>query len=138
MKGTVCSIFVTPERKAEPVAVPSVDAISTGFSGDYHSKFSNRRQILLLSASTLNAFDLQPGAIFENVVIDNIDVMVLKEGQKLRMGDALFEVTVPCEPCVQMEGVRPGLKAALKDKRGMFVIVVQPGIVRVGDEVELM
>jgi MOSC domain-containing protein YiiM len=77
------------------------------------------------------------GLISENVVVDGIDVMTLKEGQQLRIGDAHVVVTLPCEPCIQMERVRPGLQDALQDRRGMFVSVVTPGTVRVGDRVEL-
>jgi MOSC domain-containing protein YiiM len=69
------------------------------------------------------------------VVIDGIDVMALNNGQQLRLGDVVVSVTIPCEPCIQMERVRRGLQEALSDRRGMFVRVLSPGIVRVGDRV---
>ena len=82
--------------------------------------------------------DVEAGVIDENVVVDDLDVMSLTEGQQLRLGEALVAVTIPCEPCVQMNRVRPGLKEALKGRRGMFVKVVAPGAVRVGDSVVLI
>jgi MOSC domain-containing protein YiiM len=114
--------------------------MATGFEGDYHSRFSkpaSRRQILLISSKVLNELSLEPGAVNENAVIEGLDVMSLPEGQRLKVGNAILEVTIPCEPCVQMERVRPGLKAALQDRRGMFVRVIAPGEIRIGDLVEL-
>ena len=138
MHGTVRALFVKPEKGGTPVSLVSVDATPTGFGGDHHSRRMTRRQILLISRSVLNELNLEPGLIDENVVVDGLDVMSLTEGQQLRLGDARVAVTVPCEPCVRMDDVRYGLKDALKDRRGMFVTVVAPGAVRVGDVVELI
>ena len=98
----------------------------------------SRRQILIISWSVLNELDLEPGVIGENVVVDELDVMSLTEGQELRLGEALVAVTFPCEPCGHMNRIRSAFKEALKDRRGMFVKVVAPGAVRVGDPVELV
>jgi MOSC domain-containing protein YiiM len=81
---------------------------------------------------------LVPGTIYENIVVDGIDVMTLQEGQQLQLGGARVSVTVPCEPCIQMERVRKGLQDALENRRGMFVRVITPGLVKVSDTVELL
>src|SRR5688572_33173178 len=136
MQGVVRALFIGLDKKTRPIAVSQVQATSSGFDGDYHARSSgpaSRRHILLMSSSILNELDLEPGTINENVVIDGLDVMSLSQGQKLRMGSALVEVTIPCEPCIQMERVRPGLRAALQNRRGMFVRVITPGEINVGD-----
>lgn len=133
MQGVVRALFVTSGTKAKPIPISSVDATVRGFEGDHHSRIQNSRQVLLISGSVLDELGLYPGAVFENVVIDGLDVMSLAEGQRLQLGDALVEVTVPCEPCGQMDRIRPGLRQALRDRRGMFVKVVAPGTVRIGD-----
>ena len=69
MKGTVRALFVTPEKKAKPISVEFVETIEKGFKGDYHSAFSNRRQILIMPGSVLDELRLKPGAVFENVVL---------------------------------------------------------------------
>ena len=92
---------------------------------------------MLMSGDVLNELKVEPGSIYENVVVDGIDVMALQEGQQLRLGEALVDVTIPCEPCIRMDRVRPGLQDALEARRGMFVKVVLPGVVRVGDLVEV-
>ena len=138
MKGTVRALFVKREKGGESIALPEVQAVTGGFAGDYHTGSSTRRQILLMSGSIMDELNLQPGAIYENVVVDGIDVMALKEGQQLQIGEALVSVTIPCEPCIQMDRVRRGLQGALQDRRGIFVKVVTPGLVRISDSVEVL
>ena len=135
MNGTVRALFVKLEKGAKSVARHSVQAGLQGFDGDHHTGNSRRRQILLISGSVLDELHLQPGNVYENVVVDGLDVMSLPEGQQLRLGSALVAVTTPCEPCIQMERLRIGLQEALRDRRGMFVTVLEPGIIRVGDSV---
>ena len=135
MSGTVRALFVKPEKGAKSAARDSVQAGLHGLDGDHHTGNSKRRQILLMSGSVIDGLDLKPGDIYENVVVDGLDIMSLQEGQHLRLGDALVAVTVPCEPCVQMDRIRSGLQEALRDNRGMFVNVLEPGMVRVGDPV---
>jgi MOSC domain-containing protein YiiM len=135
VQGTVRAIFIKRERGGKSVSLQSAQAIAGGFDGDHHTGSSRRRQILLIPESVLQELNLEPGAIYENVVVDGMDVMALNDGQQLRLGDALVAVTIPCEPCIQMERIRAGLQDALKNRRGMFVRVVSPGTVRVGDRV---
>jgi len=134
--ATVRAIFIKPKKGARPVPLQSVLAIDGGLEGDYHTGSVRRRQVLLISGATLAEFDLNPGSISENMVIDGLDVMGLSEGQQLRIGDALVEVTTPCEPCTKMDRVRYGLQDQLQSCRGMFVRVLEPGTVRTGDSVE--
>ena len=137
MKGTVRALFIKREKGGKSVSMQTVYAIDGGFDGDHHTGSSKRRQILLMSGDVLNELKVEPGSIYENVVVDGIDVMALQEGQQLRLGEAVVDVTIPCEPCIQMDRVRPGLQDALEARRGMFVKVVLPGVVRVGDLVEV-
>ena len=136
MEATVRAILIKAKKGGQSVSLEAVQAVADGFDGDHHTGSSKRRQILLVSGSVLDELNLEPGAIYENIVVDGMDVMALQEGQKLRLGEVLVEVTIPCEPCARMDHVRYGLRRALEDRRGMFVRVVVPGEVRVGDRVE--
>jgi MOSC domain-containing protein YiiM len=138
VQATVRAIFIKKEKGGQPVSLGAVQAIAGGLAGDHHTGISKQRQILLLSGNVVDELSLAPGSIYENVVIDGIDVMRLQHGQTLRLGDALVTVTVPCDPCSQMERVRQGLRAALANRRGMFVRVAAEGTVRVGDRVEVV
>ena len=59
-------------------------------------------------------------------------------GQRVRVGEALFEITMVCDPCERMDQLRTGLRALLEDRRGMLAHVVEGGEVAVGDSVELI
>ena len=133
--GTVRALFVKPEKGGKPIPLETADVSAAGLAGDYHTGSASRRQILLMSGAILDELGLQPGSIFENVVVDGFDVMSLVQGQRVRIGSALCEVTIPCTPCVQMDRVRRGLRALLEDRRGMFVRVVETGAVHVGDSI---
>jgi MOSC domain-containing protein YiiM len=135
VEATVRAIFVKREKRGRSVSLQSVQALAGGLDGDHHTGLSKRRQILLVSGNVLDELNLEAGAISENVVVDGMDVMALKEGQQLRLGNALVTVTIPCEPCVQMDRVRGGLRDALHNRRGMFVSVLAEGTVCVGDRV---
>ncbi len=138
MEATVHALFVAPAKKAKSIPVSMVMAALTGFEGDHHMSATSRRQILMVSLDVLREFELQPGSLCENVVVDGVDVMALVEGQRVRIGEALLEVTSPCEPCGQMDRIRSGLKASLRDRRGMFVKVLSAGVIRVGDPLKLL
>ncbi len=135
MDGTIRALFVKSEKHAKSTARDVVQVTPQGFDGDHHAGHSKRRQILMVSGEILDELNLNPGDVYENVVVDGMDVMSLREGQALRIGGALVAVTIPCEPCRQMDRLRPGLQERLKNCRGMFVEVLEPGVVRVGDTV---
>jgi hypothetical protein len=133
VEAIVRALFIKPEKGSSSMPLRSVNVVFGGLEGDHHTGSSRRRHILLLSANVLDELNLQPGALYENVLIDGIDVMALEEGQEFQLGEALVAVTIPCEPCIQMERVRGGLRQVLQNRRGMFVKVLVPGTVRVGD-----
>jgi MOSC domain-containing protein YiiM len=138
MRGTIRALFVKPEKGKDSISLPEVHADDGGLNGDHHKGSSRKRQILLMSGSVMDQLGLPPGTISENVIVDGIDVMSLQEGQQLQLGGARVSVTLPCEPCIQMERVRRGLLDALQNRRGMFVRVITPGLVKVSDTVELL
>jgi MOSC domain-containing protein YiiM len=136
--ATVGGLFISPGRKSG-VATPldRVEAIAgLGFEGCAHAN-PPKREVLLVSKQHLDAVGVEPGAIRENVTVDGLDVESLPLGQRLRAGEALFEITMRCDPCERMDQLRPGLRAELEGRRGMLARVVDGGAVAVGDPVEL-
>ena len=72
------------------------------------------------------------------MAVDGADVQRWPIGQRVRVGDAVFEITMVCDPCQRMDDLRQGLRAELDDKHGMLAHVVESGEVAVGDEIELL
>lgn len=119
--------------------VAEIEAIAnSGFEGCAHARPRGRRQVLLMGSERLAEFGLSPGIVRENITTEGIDVDALVPGQRLRVGGALLEVSLPCEPCDQMEKIRPGLKKTLKGKRGTLCRVIETGRIRQGNTIEVV
>jgi MOSC domain-containing protein YiiM len=110
--------------------------VDRGFSGCAHARAASKRQVLLVDRETLDAMNLQPGIIRENITTDGLNVNGLPAGQRLRVGAALLEVSAVCTPCDQLEKVRPGLRREIYGRRGMLCRVIEGGEIRIGDPIE--
>jgi MOSC domain-containing protein YiiM len=89
----------------------------------------NLRQVHLVHAELHDelaaaGFLVAPGDLGENVTTRGIELLALPAGTRLRLGDtAVIELTGLRNPCDQLNGVRPGLLAAVlgRDERGDLV-----------------
>jgi MOSC domain-containing protein YiiM len=111
-------------------------ASNSGFEGCAHTRAGSLRQVLLVDSETLQAINLSPGIIRENITTSGLHVNGLEIGQKLRVGETRLEVSAVCMPCDQLEKVRPGLQKEIWGRRGMLCRVLEGGIIRRGDPVE--
>jgi MOSC domain-containing protein YiiM len=133
----VVSLFRAPKR-----AWPMEELLETrvledvGLEGCAHARPASKRQVLLVDRETLEALELRPGMIRENITTEGLNINGLREGESLRVGEALLEVTAPCTPCGLMEDIRPGLRKEIRGRRGMLCRVVKGGLIRQGDGIE--
>jgi MOSC domain-containing protein YiiM len=111
--------------------------VGQGLEGCAHAN-PPRREVLFASREHLDAVDVEPGAIRENLTVEGADVQRWPIGQQVRAGGAVFEITMVCDPCHRMDELRQGLRAELAERRGMLARVVESGEVAVGDEIELL
>ena len=109
--------------------------VDFGLEGCAHARPGNR-QVLLVDRETLDAMNLRPGILRENITTDGLNVNGLRVGQQLRIGEASIEITAVCTPCDQMEKIRPGLRKELWGRRGMLARVLTSGIIRPGDPID--
>src|SRR5215472_1575459 len=108
-----------------------------GMEGCAHARLGGKRQVLLVDRETLEAMDLRPGVLRENITTDGLNVNGLAIGQQLRIGKTVrLEVGLVCTPCDQMERIRPGLRKELWGRRGMLCRVLEGGIIQAGDLIE--
>jgi MOSC domain-containing protein YiiM len=109
-----------------------------GLEGCAHARPGGKRQVLFASSEHLEAVGVEPGRIRENFTVAGDDVQDWPVGQLVRVGTAVFEVTMVCDPCERMDQIRPGLRQELEGRRGMLARVLESGDVAVGDRVELV
>lgn len=108
-----------------------------GIEGDINAQVGSPRMVLIASVITIDSFNLKPGDLGENILID-AEVERLSSGQILRFGQtALIRMTFLCEPCATLEKIHTGLAKKIKGKRGFLGIVVKDGLVRLNDEVSV-
>lgn len=137
--GEVLHLFIAIVHRQPMQEMEDVLAVANrGLNGCAHGRPGGRRQILLMDAETLGHFGLPPGVVKENLTTRGLVLGKLRAGQRLRAGEALLEVTLPCEPCHRMEEIRPGLQQELRGRRGMLCRVVEGGRIRRGDKIEIL
>jgi MOSC domain-containing protein YiiM len=134
---SVQNLFRAPKKRLAMEELPEARVVADfGLEGCAHAQPGGSRQILLVDRETLEAMELPPGILWENITTDGLNVNSLPIGQQLRVGGALLEVTMVCTPCNQMETIRPGLRRELWGRRGMLCRVLEGGIIRPGDPIE--
>jgi MOSC domain-containing protein YiiM len=130
-------VFRAPKRRLPMEELLEVRAIADiGLEGCAHGRPGGKRQVLLVDGETLDAMNLSPGVIRENITTEGLNVNSLATGQQLRVGQARLEVTVVCTPCDQLEQVRPGLRRELWGRRGMLCRIIEGGMICRGDTIE--
>lgn len=110
----------------------------------------NLRQVHLIHAELhvelrATGSDLRPGQMGENITTRGIDLLGSPKGTRLHIGEqAVVEITGLRNPCTQLDGIQPGLMAAvlgqdadnnLVRKAGIMGIVLRGGEVKPGDAI---
>jgi MOSC domain-containing protein YiiM len=135
--AAVHNLFRAPKKHVPMEEVREAQILADfGLEGCAHAQPGGNRQVLLVDRETLEAMDLQPGILRENITTNGLNVNSLPIRQQLRIGEALLQVTMVCTPCNQMERIRPGLRKELWGRRGMLCRVLESGVVRPGDRIE--
>lgn len=140
--GKVIAICTSPARGTQKHQVPAARfTVEWGIEGDAHGG-NWHRQVSLLSADKIAAFNarganVQPGAFGENLVVEGFDFRALPVGTLLRCGDVLLEMTQIGKECHSHCEIYKRMGECIMPTQGVFARVVEPGEIRVGDEMEI-
>ncbi|MEO6711801.1 MAG: MOSC domain-containing protein [Mycobacteriales bacterium] len=165
--GTVASVNASGKHTMSKPIRPSIRLVAgLGVEGDAHAGATvkhrsrvrqdptqpNLRQVHLVACELLDelhgyGFDIGAGVIGENITTLGVDLLALPRGARLRLGSqALIEVTGLRTPCVQLDGIRPGLMKTLMGRdangdvvrrAGIMAVVVTSGEVFPGNAIEV-
>lgn len=144
--GVVLSIHLLTAHGKPPVPAAEARAlVGHGLEGDVHGKRKpdSSRQVLLVDRRTLEAIGFPHGALREQLTVDFPGLDHLLPGTLLRVGEAILEITGPCDPCETIGQLNAAadpavLRDALQGRRGMVARVVavrRQGRIRRGDTV---
>ena len=113
-----------------------------GLVGDRYEGRSGNRQVTLIQAEHLAAIGAflgqgpaAPERLRRNLVVSGLNLLATRE-VRLRVGDALLQITGQCHPCSRMEeelGV--GGYNAVRGHGGLTARVLEGATVRVGNAV---
>ena len=163
MSPTILAVHKSPTHTMRKQAHPSIRLLTgLGVEGDAHAgatvkhrsrvakdpTLPNLRQVHLIHSELHDAlraagYEVAPGQMGENITTQGVDLLGLPKGARLQLGaEAVVEITGLRNPCLQLEGIQPGLMQAVLDrdavgnlirKAGVMGIVVEGGVVQAGD-----
>jgi MOSC domain-containing protein YiiM len=153
MSGTVAGIFIAPAAGATLEAINEVRALAgKGLEADRYAlgvgSFSRwpgtGRAVTFIEAEVIedvalgSGLDLDEGRSRRNIVTTGIRLNDLV-GRRFRIGTVLFRGERLAEPCGYLERrVGPGLQDVLRGRGGLRAEVLEEGVIRVGDVVEVL
>ena len=150
--GEVVSLRICVGSREPMKVVEEITVIKDeGIEGDRHRRASINQQysdaasvsaraqsqVLLMDRETLGKFDLTDGLIRENVTVEGLRFLEIKQGDRLQLGEeVILEITGLCDPCGRMDEIRDGLKDELEGQRGLLAYSESGGVVKVGDRIK--
>jgi len=133
------------DKKFNRVQANSIELIEGhGIKGDRKAGRNPKRQINIMSLDSVQilselGFEVHPGALGEQLVIDGVDIMSLPIGTQIQLGDsAVIELTMVRTSCEWLELIHGQSKDDATNRIGMLAKVIQSGVIHVQDEVKIL
>ena len=116
--------------------------IDHGIVGDAHAGNWHRQVSLLANESVDKMRDrgltLSAGDFAENILTEGITLRTLPVGTRLRVGEALLEITQIGKECHSDCAIKKKVGVCVMPAEGVFAIVKEEGTVQAGDNIEVM
>ena len=144
-KGEIAAVCISSEKHVQKEEAGEALLIpDKGIEGDAHAGFDHR-QVSLLADESVDKMrargleNLRPGAFGENLLTRGIDLFALKIGDCLRVGEeVVLEVTQIGKECVDRCAIYYQVGDCVMPREGIFTRVVRGGLVRPGDNIEVI
>jgi MOSC domain-containing protein YiiM len=143
-KGKIKAISISTEKGTQKVNVPEAELLTDfGIEGDAHAGHWHR-QVSLLGAESIDKMiekgaKVAPGSFAENITTENIDLLALKVGDKLKLGEEVeLEITQFGKKCHSRCEIFEQVGDCIMPREGIFAKVISPGRLSVGDSIEVV
>ena len=141
--GKILAICTSPKRGTVKTEVPSAvltpewGIVSDAHGGNWH------RQVSLLAEESIDTMralglSLTAGAFAENINTIGISLKTLPVGTLLQIGAAVLRVTQIGKECHSDCAIKKAVGKCVMPTEGIFAVVVKEGVVRPGDEIEVL
>jgi len=141
--GKVCALFTSDKETKAPCRQTLLTLDCQGIHDDKHYGGMIERTVLISSTESYTlvkekiGISMPYGYLGENLLID-FNPYNLPLGTQLKIGDTLLEITQNCTLCNHLSTLDKRIPKLLKDDRGIFAKVVQPGHIRQKDTIFLL
>lgn len=133
-----------PMEAIETGEVSVVTGVALDARGFRGPNSAGKRQVTILSREAWQAACAEAGRDLDwlesrrNLFVEDLP-LARTTGGRIRIGDAVMEITGECDPCWKMDRALPGLQAAMRTdwRGGITCRVVEEGRIAVGDAVIL-
>ncbi len=139
----VLALNISEKKGTIKKPVPSVEVNMQGIVGDAHAG-DHHRQISLLAQESIKRFEsvlgrpLSFGEFAENITTEGFDLLTLKVGDKLQIGEVLMQVTQIGKECHGHGcAIFTQVGKCVMPKEGIFCRVLSVGKISVGDALKL-
>lgn len=117
--------------------------VGFGLEGDAHGGDWHRMVSLLgvesIKKMTDKGVDVGPGNFAENLTTEGLELFTLPLGTKLKIGEtSIGEVTQIGKECHTKCAIFKQLGECVMPKEGIFIRLLEGGVVRSGDSIEVM
>ena len=139
----VVAVCISEKKGTIKKEVPEIEVkLHHGIVGDAHAG-DWHRQISLLAEESINKMrekipTLKNGAFAENIVTRGLTLYTLPIGTKLRVGQALLEVTQIGKECHNDCAIKKATGDCVMPREGIFTVVLEEGEIKPGDSVEVV
>jgi MOSC domain-containing protein YiiM len=143
MQGKIIAVCTSEHKGQRKKNVGSARLlVGLGLEGDAHAGFAHR-QVSLLAMESIEkmrqkGLDVNPGDFAENLTTTGLVLPALPVGTRLRIGDAVLEVSQIGKECHQKCAIYYQAGDCVMPKEGIFAIVVSGDTVSVGDTLEVL
>ncbi len=141
--GRVVAVCISEKKGQRKKPIPEGELRQNhGLAGDAHSGEWHRQLSLLAQESidkmVAKGLDVTAGDFAENITTSGLELHTLPVGAQLSIGDILLEVTQIGKECHTRCAIFYQAGDCVMPSEGIFVRVLQGGIVKAGDIIEIL
>jgi MOSC domain-containing protein YiiM len=142
--GKLIGIYVGAQQGAGKMAVASAELVAGhGLRGDCHAGVDPDRQVSLFEGEMLRELEVEginvsAEGISANLLTEGVALNSLGAGARLRVGEAVIEIVEARKPCGNLTKLDRRLPKRLYQRCGMLGRIIRGGVVRGGEEVEVL
>lgn len=144
MTGKVLAINISVAKGTPKDTIPQGNFIvDFGLEGDAHAG-KWHRQVSLLANESVNKMRAQgveglcTGRFAENITTEGLELWSFKVGTRLKIGETIQEISQIGKECHNGCAIKQMVGECVMPKEGIFTRVIQGGIIKSGDLIEIV